>query len=249
MKNSAASPRSERPAILGEVAAVVFGLCALAAVAVWWFYNRGYILYYGDAQAHLNISRSIIDSRTPGYEQLGSVWLPLLHVICLPWVRSNWLWSTGLAGSIPVSICFVITGTCFYLAAKETYESSLAAVVVLCCFALNPNVLYLASIPMTEVVSLAGVAVTLLSLLRFQRTQQRIWIALALLASWAMSLTRYDGWFLIPFTAIWFAAFARNHRRAVLVSFGVIASLAPLYWLAHCWWETGNALDFYNGPY
>ncbi|MDQ2774838.1 MAG: hypothetical protein M3Y57_07935, partial [Acidobacteriota bacterium] len=42
---------------------------------------------------------------------------------------------------------------------------------------------------------------------------------------------------------------ARNHRRAVLVSFGVIASLAPLYWLAHCWWETGNALDFYNGPY
>jgi hypothetical protein len=249
LKNSAALPPSERPAVLGELAAVISALCALAALAVWWFYTRGYILYYGDAQAHLNISRSIIDSHTPGYEQIGTVWLPLLHVICLPWVPNNWLWSTGLAGSIPVSICFVAAGTCFYFAARQTYESSLAAAVVLCCLVLNPNILYLASIPMTEIVFLAGVAVMLLSLLRFQATQEKVWIAVAVLASWAMSLTRYDGWFLIPFTAIWFAAFARNHRRTVLISFGVVASLAPLYWLAHCWWETSNALDFYNGPY
>ena len=30
---------------------------------------------------------------------------------------------------------------------------------------------------------------------------------------------------------------------------GVSAALAPIYWLGHNWWETSNALDFYNGPY
>ena len=31
--------------------------------------------------------------------------------------------------------------------------------------------------------------------------------------------------------------------------FGAVASLGPLYWLAHNWWFFGDALDFYRGPY
>ena len=64
-----------------------------------------------------------------------------------------------------------------------------------------------------------------------------------------LSLTRYDGWFLIPFIAIWFAIIAMRQKLLLLALFGITASLAPAYWLAHNWWETGNALDFYNGPY
>ena len=75
---------------------VISSLALLIAICSWWLYRQNYLLYYGDAQAHLNISRSIIDSRTPGYDQLGTVWLPLLHVICLPLVRYDWLWSTGV---------------------------------------------------------------------------------------------------------------------------------------------------------
>src|SRR5690242_5209130 len=59
-----------------EVALVAASLCTLAALAVAWCFHHGYILYYGDAQSHLNLSRSILDSRTPGYDQLGTVWLP-----------------------------------------------------------------------------------------------------------------------------------------------------------------------------
>ena len=224
-------------------------MCALAAAAVLWCFKHGYILYWGDAQAHLNVSRSIIDSRTPGYDQLGTVWLPLLHLICLPLVGNNWLWTTGLAGSIPVAACFVVAGLCFYLAARHAYRSSAAALVVLSCFALNPNVLYLASIPMTEVVFFAGLGLLLLALLQYRNTQHVRWIAVGVVASWFTSLTRYDGWFLIPFAAVAFRLFARHRRWSVLAVFGVIASFAPLYWLVHNRWETGNALDFYNGPY
>lgn len=216
--------------------------------AAYWFFSHGYILYYGDAMAHLNLSRSIIDSKTPGYDQLGTVWLPLLHVICLPWVGNDWLWSTGLAGTIPVAVCFVIAGLFFFLAAWEAYASSAAAAVVAACFALNPNVLYLASIPMTEVVFFAGLSVLLFALLRYRNRGNIGWIAVGVVASWLMSLTRYDGWFLIPFAAVWFAANARR-KLLVFVLFGALAALSPLYWMAHNWWEMGNALDFYNGPY
>lgn len=229
-----------------SVAAV---LTAVVSLAAWWVFHNGYILYYGDAQSHLNLSRSIIDSRTPGYDQLGTVWLPVLHLICLPFVGNMQLWSTGLAGTIPVACCFVIAGTAFFLTAYQTYRSLAAAWVVVACFALNPNLLYLATIPMTEVVFFAGLAVLLLILVRFERTQQTRWIVLGVIASWWTSLTRYDGWFLIPFAALWFAWSAPCRRWLVFTAFACAASLAPLYWMAHNWWEMSNALDFYNGPY
>jgi hypothetical protein len=232
-----------------EVALVAASLCTLAALAVAWCFHHGYILYYGDAQSHLNLSRSILDSRTPGYDQLGTVWLPLLHLICLPLVANDWMWSTGLAGAIPVALCFVIAGTLFYLAAKDAYSSSLAAAIVVSCFALNPNVLYLASIPMTEIVFTAALALLVFALFRFRSTQEKRFVALAILASWSMSLTRYEGWFFVPFAAIAFTLFSEKERVQVLVAFGALGCLAPLYWMAHNWWLTGNALDFYNGPY
>ena len=247
MTNSGDSPRFNRGAL--ELLGVCAVLLLLVAHTAQSCFARQYILWYGDAQAHLNISRGIFDSRTPGYDQLGTVWLPLLHVLCLPLVGNNWLWSTGLAGTIPVALCFVIAGTFFYLAAREIYPNSFASLIVIACFALNPNVLYLASIPMTEVVFFAGLSVLVFACFRFRRTCSGGLFMLAIVASWWTSLTRYDGWFLIPFAAAWLAAFARRKRVAVFIAFGALASLAPLYWLAHNWWEAGNPFDFFNGPY
>jgi Dolichyl-phosphate-mannose-protein mannosyltransferase len=235
--------------VFAEGLIVCFALTLIVALAASWFTTRGYVLYYGDAQAHLNISRSIVDSATPGYEQLGNVWLPLLHVLCLPFVGSSLLWSTGLAGTIPVAACFVIAGTCFYLAARSIYQDWRAATVVVGCFALNPNILYLASTPMTEVVFFAALALFLLCFARFRISNRLGWVVCGVFASWAMSLTRYDGWFLIPFCALWLAAATRLHRTLIFIIVVLLASLAPLYWMAHNWYETGNALDFFNGPY
>lgn len=248
MTNFAASPRFELAA-LKQLGCVCAALVLLIFAASYWCFKSGYVLYYGDAQAHLNISRALIDSRTPGYDQLGTVWLPVLHVICLPWVGNDFLWSTGLAGTIPVAFCFVVAGSFLFLAAKEVYGSLAAAVVALACFALNPNILYLASIPMTEVVFLAGLAALLYALFRFRKTRRRGLLALAVGASWWMSLTRYDGWFLIPFASLGFALFSERRQIRTFIVFGILAGTAPAYWVAHNWWETSNVLYFYNGPY
>src|ERR1700694_3483665 len=65
-------------------------------------YNRqGAVLLYGDAVAHINIARRVFDSRTPGLLQLGTVWLPLPHLLILPFVVSKQMWQSGSGGSIP----------------------------------------------------------------------------------------------------------------------------------------------------
>jgi hypothetical protein len=249
LTNSADSPRSERTFSGREVGTVALSLTALIALFALWLLHNSSILYYGDAQAHLNISRSIFDARSPGFDQLGTVWLPSLHLLTLPFVGNDWLWTTGLAGTIPVAICFVIAGTCLYLAARHTYRSLASALVVLGCFALNPNLLYLSAIPMTESVFLAGLSVAFLSLLRFAATQQRRYLVLGVLASWFMSLTRYDGWFLIPFIGLYFARSSYDRRWRIFFMVCAVASLAPLCWMANSWWETSNPFDFINGPY
>ena len=245
MTSSGVSRRSKKR----ELAAVLISLTLLIAIFSGWLFQRGYILYWGDAQAHLNISRGIFDARSPGFDQLGTVWLPSLHLLALPFVQNDWLWTTGLAGTIPVAGCFVVAGTCLYLAAREIFERAWSAVVVLACFALNPNLLYLSAIPMTESPFLAGLAVAFLSILRFRASQQRRYLAIGICASWFMSLTRYDGWFLIPFIGLLFARFAEKQRWRVFLTITFACSLVPLCWMANCWWQTSNPLDFINGPY
>src|SRR5712691_12825510 len=90
--------------------AIVLLLAMIGGIAARWCLARGYTLYYGDAEAHLNIARRILDSRTPGPEQIGTVWLPLPHALMVPFVmRDDW-WRNGVAGVIVSCACFVLAG-------------------------------------------------------------------------------------------------------------------------------------------
>jgi hypothetical protein len=120
------------------------------AAAVTWFFRTGATLYWGDAEAHLDIARRVIDSRTPGWPQLGTTWLPLPHLLMLPLVRNDWLWQTGLAGGIVSAFCMTLAATFLFTAMRRVFASSLAGWAAAAVFLLNPNTLYLGSIPMTE---------------------------------------------------------------------------------------------------
>jgi hypothetical protein len=226
-------------------------VCLLLAVisvsVVLWTSARGYTLYYGDAEAHLNIARRILDSRTPGPEQLGTVWLPLPHLLVMPFVMRDSWWRSGLAGAIPSAVCFVFGGTLLFAAARRAYDSAQAALAVVLAFAVNPNILYLQATPMTESLFLAALAALLWATLRFHERQSLGAALVAAVASCTASLTRYEGWLLIPFIAVYFLVFPKKKWHAVL--FGALAALAPIAWLAHNWFYYSNPLEFYNGPY
>ncbi len=220
-------------------------LTAISVTAVLWCSSHGYTLYYGDAEAHLNIARRILDSRTPGLEQLGTVWLPLPHLLMLPFVTRDSWWHSGLAGAIPSAASFVIAGTFLFAAARRLYLSTAAGVAAALLFALNPNMLYLQSIPMTEALFAAALAALLWATIWFRATQSMWAVLAAAVASNAASLTRYEGWFLIPFVALYFLITAR--RKSYALVFAALAALGPLAWLAHNQYYYSNALEFYGG--
>jgi dolichyl-phosphate-mannose-protein mannosyltransferase len=227
--------------------AVVLLLAAIGAAAVIWCARQGHTLYDGDAEAHLNIARRVLDSRTPGPEQFGTVWLPLPHLLMIPSVmRDDW-WHSGLGGAIPSSACFVLAGAFLFAAARRIYASSAAGWAVALLFALNPNMLYLQSTPMTEAVFAASLAALLWATLWFRDSQSMWAILAAAVASNAASLTRYEGWFLIPFVALYLLIVARTKRCAIL--FAMLALIGPAAWLAHNQYYYGNPLEFYNGYY
>jgi hypothetical protein len=229
------------------LAGVIAMLAGISIAAARWCFHRGYVLYYGDAEAHLNIARRILDSRTPGPEQLGTVWLPLPHLLLIPFVMHGDWWHTSVAGIIPSAICFVLAGAFLFAAARRACGSAAAGLAAALIFGLNPNILYLQSTPMTEMLFAASLCALLWSILWFRDSQSVFALLLAAAASNAASLTRYEGWFLIPFAAICFLVLAK--RKWLALVFAALAALAPLAWLAHNRFYYGHALEFYNGPW
>jgi len=208
-----------------EIVPAFLFLAVLSAVAVNFVNQSGWTLFYGDAEAHLNIARRVVDSRTPGYDQLGTVWLPLLHLLTLPLVSRDGWWRNGLAGAIPSSACFVLAGIFLFAAMRRAAKSSAVAWAALGLFALNPNLLYLQSTPMMEPVFLAGFMALLYFTLLFRDTQSFGAVIGAALASLAASLSRYDGWFVIPFVTLYFLVAARRRKLVMALIFAAIAAL------------------------
>src|SRR5215471_15667011 len=56
----------------------------VSSLALLFFYSRGLINLYGDAIAHMEGARRLTDSLTPGYDEIGSGWLPLFHLLVAP---------------------------------------------------------------------------------------------------------------------------------------------------------------------
>src|SRR5271169_3569770 len=103
----------------------------LALLAVWvavfsflFDFRRGDVLLYGDAVAHINIARRVFDSRTPGLLQLGTVWLPLPHLLILPFVISDSLWQSGTGGSLPSMVAYVVGALGIFRLARAAMLSS-----------------------------------------------------------------------------------------------------------------------------
>ena len=208
-----------------SLAALLF-LTIVSTTSAWWVQSRGWTLYYGDAEAHLDIARRVVDSRTPGYDQIGTVWLPLPHIVMLPFVGHDNLWRTGLAGSIVSAVGFVFSGLFLFAATRRLLGSIPAAWAVLACYGTNPNLLYLQSIPMSEAIFFGSLMALFYCTVAYSQTPSLGFVLGAGLASIAASLSRYEGWFLIPFVALFFLLTSR--RILPVASFFQACFCSPL---------------------
>ena len=143
-------------ALVGAVA-----LAGGAAVAAHYYFRELTLSHY-DARGHLVVARRIFDSITPGWQQIGAVWLPLPHLINALPVQIDFFYRTGLSAVALSIACFAVTAAAIAWIVERLTGSRPAAVAGAAVFALNPNVLYLQSTPMTEplliALSVLGVA-------------------------------------------------------------------------------------------
>jgi hypothetical protein len=117
--------------------------------ALLWSWQHGAMLNYGDAVAHLHIARRVFDSHQPRLTQLGSVWLPLPHILQIPFVQVYSWWANGFAGVIPSALAYLAACAGIYRLARRWLSPAVAA-LALAFFATNPNLLYLQTTAMTE---------------------------------------------------------------------------------------------------
>src|ERR1700694_3477566 len=103
MKNVPPSSRWD-----SEVRLLAWLATCVSVISFLFYFQRGEVLLYGDAVAHINIVRRVFDSRTPGLLQLGTVWLPLPHLLMIPFLLSDEMWQAGGGGSIPSMVAYVL---------------------------------------------------------------------------------------------------------------------------------------------
>jgi hypothetical protein len=193
-------PRSRPRAVALAAAAAAAAGGALAALH---YAHLGLTLSHYDARGHLIVSRRIFDSITPGWQQIGAVWLPLPHLLNALPVQIDAFYRTGASGvAISVASFAIAAGAIAWIVAALT-GSAAAGLAGAGVFALNPNVLYLQATPMTEPLLLGLTLLAVALLLAWcgrswgpalpRPSSASVGIAFALAC-----LTRYEAW---PVTA------------------------------------------------
>ncbi|HEX6162869.1 MAG TPA: hypothetical protein VFZ31_05875 [Vicinamibacterales bacterium] len=218
---------------LSRALGILAAILGTYAAGVYW--RAGLSLSHYDAKAHLVVARRIFDSLTPSWEQIGAVWLPLPHIINAIPVQIDWFYQTG-AFAIALSIaCFAIATACAAAIVRATTGSRAGAITAAMLFALNPNVLYLQSTPMTEPLLFALTSLVVLHLVQWARSEEP---AARPAVGWTIvlaCLTRYEAWPIVG-AAIVAAAYAkwRNglpaaavvHEAARITAYAIVTVIA-----------------------
>jgi hypothetical protein len=254
----------EQPVRRAEWLIVAAGCAAASFAAAAWSWRHGALLNYGDAAAHLHIARRVIDSRRPGLSELGSVWLPLPHLLMIPFVAVYAWWANGIAGLIPSALAWLASCIGMYRLARRWLPPPPSA-LALAFFALNPNLLYMQTTAMTEPLFVCEMVWTTVWLVEWRSSldaevekagrnrsrADRLLYAIAVVLVAAV-FTRYDGWIMACLAWIAIAVTLARRGRLGLPAFWIVTLLiaaAPLVWFSYNAVVFGDWLDFMRGPY
>jgi len=255
-------PEKVQPASRGEVYPLFAAGVVLAFFALLVCYRRGYLLLYGDAVAHLAIARRILDSRVPGIAELGGVWLPLPHLLMLPFIRNMTMWQTGMAAAPMSMLSYALSVAGVWRLGRRMMRLRWAFAAT-AFYALNANLLYLATTAMTEalflmllvwsvVATMEGIAALRAGKVGAARGQMIFAGVLVI----GMVFTRYDGWVVGAAEwaclawAMWGAsAEVRRKTLTVFLIFTAMCAAGPLAWFWYNQHFMHDWLDFARGPY
>lgn len=229
-------------------------LTALSILSFITYLNNGLGLAYNDARSHLDIGRRVVEGLKPGLAQLGSVWLPLPHILMIPTVWNDFMWHSGLAGALQSMISFIATGLLVYKILEKLGVSIFGRIIGVLVFVANLNILYLQSIAMTELLLLATMTASAYYLIVWHKEGKILDLIKA--SFWVMlaSLVRYDGWFLFLFSGLLviFNTFKKKGYKAaegMFIFYATLAAFGIFLWFGWNQLIFGDALYFIFGPF
>jgi hypothetical protein len=248
-RSATSSGRDWQPLLVGALALV------LGAAATYLAGRNDLILLYNDSLSHLDVARRVVDSRTPGLVQLGTVWLPVPHILLLPLVWNDFLWRTGLAGSILGLGCLVVTAVTLFRSSRILTEYRIAPWLAVAVLLSNPNLLYLQSTALTEPVLLATMTASAYYLLKWNRSGSHLDLALAGGAAMLAVGSRYDGWFFalacagLVFLITWLRTRRVTDAQGICLAYAVLPVYAMVLWVVYNWVIFGDPLYFQRSEF
>lgn len=177
-------------------------LVIISVYSFYIFYQNKLGLAYNDARSHLDIGRRVVEGLKPGIAQIGSVWLPLNHMLMVPFVWNDFLWHSGLAGAIWSMISFIATGVLIYKFLEKLHVGIAGRLIGVFVFASNLNILYLQSTAMTELLLLATMTAGTYYLTIWAKSNKLYDLIKSTFWIMASTMVRYDGWFLLLFATV-----------------------------------------------
>ncbi len=231
--------------------AVIVGLAA-----TYWSFAHRLPLLITDAQSHLVIAHRIIEGPNSGIGQVGTVWLPLPHLLLAPFTVSLFLWRTGLGAAFLGIGCLAVTCLATFRTAHRMTGTGIAgwsSVVVLLS---TPTILYIHTTAMTEPVLLAAVSLTMAGVTGWEA---KGWsysggeiMAFCGLGAFCVVLSRYEGWAFVAVlglyagVSVWRWKGLRAGMKAVRI-FATAPAAAALLWLAFNALYFGDPFAFQRG--
>jgi len=254
-----------------EIVRLVWLAIFVSVFSFLFYYRHGDVLLYGDAVAHINIARRVFDSKTPGLLQLGTVWLPLPHLLIVPFIVSKQMWQSGSGGSIPSMAGYALGVLGMFRLVRAALRrngqvdklATIGAWAAAIVYGANPNLIYMQATAMGESLYLAFFIWGVMYFVEFTQGNEKALAKCGLCVA-AACLTRYDGWFLaavLVVVAVVVNFYPRkapeegspgssaSPSRTALVKFALLAVAAPLLWIAYNAVVYQNPLEFANGPY
>lgn len=233
---------------------------AITLAAAVWSSSHGLLLVYADTRSHLTIARRLVDGPNRGLVQLGTVWLPLQHLLLAPLTAIDTLWTSGWAGALLGAACMAIEAAAiWHIASVLNGGARLAGLLAAVVYVTNPTILYMHTTAFTEPVLYAAVLTATSGLVHWAKREKPLSggeLALYCGAPTALAvLARYDGWAFAAVGGLCVAGIAwrrwgsGRYALKLTACFGAPSAVAAAWWMWFNWVNFGDPLEFQRGRY
>lgn len=227
---------------------IIFLATIISLLSFIFYYINDQVLLYADAPTHLNMARRVVDSLTPGFGQLGGMWLPLFHMLMIPTIWSDFMWHSGMSAYIVNAVSFLFVAyfifNVLYLLTEEKWISFFGSILLIS----NPNLIYIQSTAMNETLFVATLLGSAYFLIKWSMDGRVFSLILSGIMIALTSLNRYEGWPICIATIFIVAiiSFIKyreiNKIEGILIMFVSISSIGMFLWLI---WQ----LVIFNDPF